>query len=288
MEGLDGFYILNKLRNQALRNQIFDLSQSLNSIGIAPVWLKGATELLKDDWADSARMMVDLDLWAPGGGDHKIITLLDAEGYTILDGYSDDLCDHHFAPRRKDFQPAVIELHRSIYGGSFTDILSDAEALQRVEWIDWEGNRIGRLCEPDRLMNSYIQCIDHHGNLNRKDDRRITAILNLGKTLDFLERFRAAAEETKSEFFKRLDTNVRHEEAGKFFSIMSAYFGLDVNLGIDGPFLKSIVFGSTYPRLVYARFFAAHVLDSVARGRLGPPKLWGSKLFGHIKILIDS
>ncbi|RTL81200.1 MAG: hypothetical protein EKK29_18365 [Hyphomicrobiales bacterium] len=285
-EALEGVYLLNRERNRALRAQMLELSHLLNGLGVAPVWLKGATTLLNEDWAASARMMVDLDFWIEDERAYdNILATFDLDGYQTCEGDTGEnhLEHHHFAPRYKKGRPASVEFHKSPCELKFQDLLDGARAIDRVEWIAWEGTEIGQLCAVDRLMNSYLQCISFHADVNRPDDRRLTAVAHFSKTLDFLERFAASQTSTKDEFFQRLRAGRRMSDARKFFSILKLYFGLEAGLDVDASFLKSIVFATRHPKFVYARYMAGHAWKTVIDGRLGPPGAWWTKIYRHAR-----
>lgn len=284
-EALEGFYVLNNHRNGALRDQVLELSLLLNSENITPVWLKGATNLIREDWRLSSNMMVDLDFWIPAEEEHETtLKLMAKDGYVTIDDYPDEIyLDHHFAPRFKDSYPASVEFHRHICGAVFNDILNDEHAIHRIEKVFFEGTNVGQLCLADRLMNSYLQCIHFHGDINTQEhDRLLTKVISFRKTLDFLERFADSPETARQEFFHKLYSSSRFHDTRRFFSVLNVFFGLDARIEIDIAFLQSINFATKHRRLLYGKYMFKKILNYTATGRLGHPNGWTQKLSRHL------
>jgi len=285
-EALEGFYVLNNARNQALRNQVLELTQLLNANNIIPIWLKGATNLIREDWILNSNMMIDLDFWIPDEGQYAtVLKLLADDGYRTIEDYPDKnyVNHHHFAPRFKDSYPASVEFHRHICETDFDDLLNDRLAINRIELFQFKETTVGQLCSIDRLMNSYLQCIHFHGNLNIEEhERLLTRIISFRKTYDFLERFSDASDVVRGEFFHRLNSSNNCDDSRKFFSVLSVFFGLDANIEIDEFFLQSIYFSTENHRFLYGKYILNKILSYAANGRLGSASGWRKKISQHL------
>lgn len=159
-EVLNGVYELNRHRNTLLRRQMRDISHALADAGLAPIWLKGAAELLEPGWAGIGRMMNDLDVWLPDAADQsKALACLASLGYSVMAGFQDDEWEdsHHYAPWVNDAWPARIETHRYVVDSRFAALLPDDGALAAVDWMEWRGCRVGRLGPEHRALHALVQ-----------------------------------------------------------------------------------------------------------------------------------
>lgn len=151
---------LHRKRLRRLRAQMREVTEALNHAGVTPVWLKGAVELTRPDWADSHRMMLDIDMWIIDPADQRrAIDTLHAIGYRIPDKTSDAEWEgaHHFAPRVRDKTPVAVETHRSVIDPAHRGMLPDVRAAAGVIWSSWDGLRIGRLGDAERVLHAMVQ-----------------------------------------------------------------------------------------------------------------------------------
>lgn len=275
-ETLDGFKCLNTLRNARLRRQMLEVSTALNAAGVSPIWLKGANNLMPADWLHSGRMMLDLDLWLPDPAQRNTaLTCLERLGYLVPDEYSDVNFDssQHLAPRLRDGEAAQIELHRTIVHPQVAPLLPDREALARVDWFDWEGERVGRLNLTDRLMHSYIQCTEMSG------DAMFRARIPLMKVLDFVELAITSGDAFRSNaFLGKLEQSPWCSRSRQFLTYVAHDFGLASPLPFDGSYLLRRRLAREFPRLMYGRLFLSRVDCVFREGRIGSPLHWWPRL----------
>ncbi|MPT22694.1 MAG: hypothetical protein E2577_06565, partial [Starkeya sp.] len=171
----------NTERNEGLRRQMRRVTAAFNAAGLEPVWLKGALTLLPPDGPAAGRQMMDLDVWLPeAAAQHRGAEVLrglgyDAEGYESKEGA-------HYPPYFHPAEMARIELHRTVLEPDQSALLPPEEAAQGVEWLAWEGLRIGRLDPHARLLCSLAQCSNPGGWWLG------TAEIPLMKALDFVQR----------------------------------------------------------------------------------------------------
>lgn len=281
-EALEGFHTINALHNARLRQQMLDVTKLLNGIGVAPVWLKGATHLLVPDWRNATRMMLDLDFWVPDAVRHPaVLACLEQAGYLVPDEYTEKDYDasHHFAPRMREGEPARIEIHRHLVSSETGALLDDREALPGVEWFEWEGRQIGRLAAQDRLMHSYIQCTEM--SFETMEQGRIP----LMKSLDFVERVVALGGAVPADRVALLDRLPWRANARRFFSFLEREFGLPSPLQPDDRYLRRMKWAIAYPRATYGLYILEHAFNVIRSGRAGSPRDWWPKLSRHLEQL---
>ncbi|CAK0743980.1 conserved hypothetical protein [Gammaproteobacteria bacterium] len=280
---LEGFHTLNALHNVRLRQQMREVSGLLNSVGLRPIWLKGATHLMAADWKNSGRMMVDLDFWLPEAAQHvPALACLSNAGYAIPDQYHgmDFSKSHHHAPLMREGESVYLEVHRQVVATHISALLPDVAAQAQVEWLDWEGYRVGRLAASDRLMHAYIQCAEMNGNsiaLGR---------ISLMKILDFLDRLDDLCWTTPPpEWFAQLDCPPWRKNARRLFTFLEHDFNLASPLPRDGYYRRRLAGFLTYPKATYGLYLLEHIRNGFISGRAGSPRHWWRKLVYHLEIL---
>lgn len=280
-QALEGVYTLNTLHNTRLRQQMLSVTTALNEVGIPPIWLKGATHLLASDWAQSGRMMLDLDLWIPDlEGQAMVLTCLEEAGYVIQPEWraKDFSQTQHFAPRVKEGEPARLEVHRTIVNAQASALLPNDQALPRVDWLTWEGTKVGQLSAADRLMHSYIQCAE----MNDLSLGRVA----LMKALDFVERAIALDLPAQPQaWMARVDQAPWQVTARQFLTFLDRDFGLPSVMAPDHRFLRTMDWRLTYPRSLY---LADQVCTRLLTGRAGSPTQWWGKLDRYMTRLRQS
>lgn len=276
LETLEGFKSLNTLRNARLRKQMLEISAALNAIGIVPVWLKGANNLIADGWQDSGRMMLDLDFWLPDPKQMVAAQLcLEQLGYLVPDEYISSNFERcqHLAPRFREGELARIEPHKNIVAPAVSALLPDCEARDRVEWLDWEGLRVGRLSMPDRMMHSYIQCTEMSGH------SMFLARISLMKVLDFVSLAHVSGEAFHAtQFLEKLGQLPWRLRSRQFLSYVAHDFGLMSPLPFDGSYIFRRRLAHAFPRLMRGRLFLHLASRVVLEGRLGSPRSWWPRM----------
>lgn len=172
----------NTERNEGLRRQMRRVTAVFNAAGLEPVWLKGALTLLPPDGPAAGRQMMDLDVWLPEpAAQRRAAELLRGLGY-VSEG-AEGVSPRHFPGFFHTDEMARIELHHSVVA-PYDALLPDDEAAQGLEWLEWEGLRVGRLDPRARLLCSLAQCSNPGGWWLG------TAEIPLMKALDFVQRVR--------------------------------------------------------------------------------------------------
>ncbi|WP_245261626.1 nucleotidyltransferase family protein [Ancylobacter sp. FA202] len=152
----------NAERNEGFRRQMRTVSAAFNAAGLEPVWLKGALTLLPPEGPAAGRQMMDLDVWLPQeSAQRAAMQVLRGLGY-VSEG-PENVSPRHFPGFFHPDEMARIELHHSVVA-PYEALLPDDEAAQGVEWLDWEGLRIGQLDPMGRLLCSLQQCTDPRGS----------------------------------------------------------------------------------------------------------------------------
>ncbi|HPE70979.1 MAG TPA: nucleotidyltransferase family protein [Candidatus Competibacter sp.] len=131
---------LNTERNRLLRRHLLHIGERFNRIGVQPLVLKGARDLLSDPLEESqgARLMGDLDLLVPRDSLDACTELLIAQGYRPQTGHSWEN-HHHTAPLLHSTEPVKIELHRHIVYTAWQALLPTDGAWQIARPLTVDG-----------------------------------------------------------------------------------------------------------------------------------------------------
>jgi hypothetical protein len=109
-EYFEGIAFLNRQRNSCIRAEAVFAASILNQNGVAPIFLKGAANLLSGLYADPAsRFMLDIDILVPQESLAHCVAAMHREGYQTLS--IPDPCAHHYAPLARPDSAVSIELH---------------------------------------------------------------------------------------------------------------------------------------------------------------------------------
>ena len=246
---LRGFYDLNLIRNAEIYEQMSEITLALNEKNIAPIWLKGASHLLKNGWKSSSRMMLDIDFWIPDPSSHQDAFLaLENIGYYTRSIY--DFDHHHYPPLCKDRMPVIIEFHKTIVDKRFTDLLPDDQALEDINWISENGLRLGELSQRDKTLHALIQCIENDPVFWMSCQSSVTSM----KFYDFmllLKQDITIIEQLIKVYESKLDARWS-KNFQEFFVFLTKYFGYVSPFPPDPFLLKKLDFNSRHPRLSYA------------------------------------
>jgi len=138
-EHLSSIYFINEKRNGQIIEQAHKLIAILNSIGIEPVFLKGAGHLLQDLYFDPGdRIMSDIDILIPEDALPKVAKILYEYGYFHPEEFKDDDFEkhHHLPGFEHKNEAAMVEVHHSVYPANFQKILSNNEIYQEKKRIE--------------------------------------------------------------------------------------------------------------------------------------------------------
>ncbi len=263
-QALEGFFDLNVLLNSRLRAQVKAVSACLNRHDIVHVWLKGATHLLRADWQQSPRTMLDLDVWIPHPSQHDAAFKQLAElGYESLEEEGGHLLGegHHYPSLFKNGESARLEFHASLVRSRYAPLLPDGPALNQAQLNEWEGEKIGVLNPLDQAMHAYIQCVHMSGN------QFLTGQVTLMKTHDFVERLMLAGPNAlKSESFQCLHQKPWSEPANMFFSYLKHTFGVASDFNTNTLYEDRL----RHPRLARLSNFYQRTLNCIREGQVGP------------------
>jgi hypothetical protein len=162
VEHLTGIYSLNLNRNLQIIEQSHELIRILNSIGIEPIFLKGAGHLLQNLYRDLGdRIMSDIDILIPAEDIQKATQLLYKNGYSHpAELKDDDFEEHHHLPgfENKNY-PAMVELHHTVLPGKYQNLISNAEIFLAKKKI--EG------------FNACVMSVNHQRLLNFVHDQLV-------------------------------------------------------------------------------------------------------------------
>lgn len=297
VDALEGFFELNVLRNASLREQLIETTELLNAVRIDPIWLKGATYLLGPEWKSSGRMMLDIDFWIPDPQDQQTALLeLKRAGYGRMPEYDSDdpygARHHHFAPLIRADRPAPLELHRNVVSESFRSLLPDAAALERTQWVTWNGKRIGVLSPCDRAMQAYIQCAEMEACF-WLDPRFSSSLMKIGELQNRLAEL--DDDDLATMFLLPLQRVPWSAFASELFTLLERDFGAMFDFPTDQRSLKRKelkfaqlwlrrrAFVEHHPRLLYSASMAKAAFRSIWSGSCGLPQHWPRKLSYHLQ-----
>lgn len=278
-QALEGFFDLNVELNGIRRNQIHAISECLNQKNIDHIWLKGATHLLREDWQQSPRTMLDIDIWIPDQSKHKhAFEQLHGLGYASLDPTVGQVIGrgHHYPALYKPDESAGLELHQHLITRKLFELLPDATALPKVEWLTWREQKVGVLDLTDQALLAYVQCAQMSAN------QFLTGQVTLMKTHDLIERLlQAGPGVLESEQFSRLTKDPWRRRANMFFTYLAHAFGFESQFERHSGYEDRL----RYPALASItklQGFTQRTVDCVKEGRVGPLKELPHRIWRNI------
>ncbi len=172
---------LNRARNATLRNELLDIARRLNAIGLTPLPLKGAANLLAGLYDDPAeRLLLDLDLLVPSARLAEASATLRAAGWRTLGPAT----AHHAAPLGRPGDAAALELHAQPLDLPWQALLPADEMLSTAAPCTLEGVQLALPGAPQRLLHALAHgALGDHGmalgrlNLRDLDDATRLAAL---------------------------------------------------------------------------------------------------------------
>lgn len=161
-------YEQNKLRNEALRDQLSSLIVALNTHGIEPLLLKGMAELFIPRLPDpEMRFVGDIDLLIPESDLERAVEIALSLGYrpragemTIAPG------EHHYPALFHPECRAAVEIHRTLGRKRFVNRFHSAELFARARRRSQDGMRFLVLNETDAAVYLAYHTQLHHLNLD--------------------------------------------------------------------------------------------------------------------------
>jgi hypothetical protein len=185
----DGMATLNRQRNDLIRVETLGLTRILNGVGIRPIFLKGAANLLAGLYPDRAqRMMLDVDVLLPAGQLMAGVTALHANGYNQLSDIGIP-AHHHYPPLGQPGATASVELHVEPLDYMARRFLSGAEIAEQAVELSIEGARFAVPSTFCRLVHgvAHTHFSDHAYILGQLSLRELldTALLTSTETIDW-------------------------------------------------------------------------------------------------------
>jgi hypothetical protein len=150
---------LNRLRNSRLQDQLVTLLKSLNAVGVVPVVMKGAVQLLDSRFDIGSRVMFDIDIWTPNAVDQQTaMSCLLRLGYDMRGTMEEFKECQHLPPFFLDGELARIELHHSMVKPTYTALIDEASVVSGLSEQSFNGVKFLLLDNFDAIKLSYIQC----------------------------------------------------------------------------------------------------------------------------------
>jgi hypothetical protein len=185
----EGMATLNRQRNERLRAEAIDMARILNSVGITPVFLKGAANLFGGLYPDPAqRIMLDLDALISTEQLTIAVRAMQAHGYNELVDTAFP-AHHHYPPLGRAGGTASIELHTTPLDFLAPPLLSSAEIVEHATELSIEGVRFAVPSACCRLVHCIVHThfSDHayiYGDLSLRE-LLDTALLSRAETIDW-------------------------------------------------------------------------------------------------------
>jgi hypothetical protein len=138
----DGMATLNRQRNEQIRDTALALADRLGSIGVAPVFLKGAADLLTGLRRDPGeRLQLDIDVLVPRDRLDECVNRLRRDGFESQ-LHTNSPLSHHAAPLWRPGDAAEIELHTQPLAYPFDAMLPAAELLATAQRVVVAGHAV--------------------------------------------------------------------------------------------------------------------------------------------------
>lgn len=203
-EYLHAVWSLNRQRNRMLRQALVSVCSHLNTIGIAPLLLKGAAGLVPEGKYPGAddRIMADLDLLVPPDQLQEAQNILQGAGYSpMFHGRRAELSrknnTKHDVPLEAADTPVRIELHRTVFATGKAPIINLDSVWKQAETVRLQGAEMTLPDATFRMLHHFV----HH----RFDDMGFAHnVLDLRRLYEF------------TLFCRTWDQEIRYEELNRF------------------------------------------------------------------------
>jgi hypothetical protein len=181
----DGMETLNRERNRALRAEALSVARILAGIGVEPVYLKGAADLLDGGRDPAERFQIDLDLLVPPARLEACVARLRDQGYQPQLHTASPLA-HHAAPLWRPGGPAWIELHHAPLAYPGTRLLPGEQLAARARRLAVEGVAVRVPAAEHRILLAVAHAgiTDFGAALGRAELRLLQDLAHLGRSGD--------------------------------------------------------------------------------------------------------
>lgn len=182
---LEEIHRLNRARNAALLDQLFEVIALLNRAGIEPVILKGGAALLTGLYPDPGdRFLLDLDLLVAEGEIDAVVAALKEAGYRVPAELDEVLAGYrlakHVPPLVRPGAPASVEPHRRLLGDDLSGLDAVGVIARSLPAPGLPAGAAARILEPtDALLFCFAHSEIDHGH-HRK------GVIDLRQLVEFL------------------------------------------------------------------------------------------------------
>ncbi|MBN1597153.1 MAG: nucleotidyltransferase family protein [Bacteroidales bacterium] len=160
-------YDLNLDRNMEIIKQIKAINLLLNSHGIAPLYMKGAGNIIDSLYSDlPERLMHDIDILVPGEHLEPVITALLNDGYRSFSEIKPEKLKtaKHYPPLSKTGNKVTLEVHRFPVGHQYTKIINTDEIWKERKQIDDYGTCYV-MSDHHKIIHNFVHSqLMHHGH----------------------------------------------------------------------------------------------------------------------------
>lgn len=280
--------------NERVRDEIVEVGNILNGIGVVPLQLKGGAHLFADLYPDPAiRQMADLDILVLSSRLDESVMAMKKSGLVELSSYQHPRAHHHAALGRDDLV-VPIELHHDVLACPHGTFLTSKEMFASSLQVTKHGVRIALPSATHAVIHNiaHAQLNDHDSVYGRIDLRGLLDLALLSnvhaKAIDWDEvyrRFIDARHQTALEYHmhwaRRLGAKVpsrsRMSVTSKLLYRRAAYQVLKPNLtGLSVRLLRPLV------------LLRRELSDSLLRRRLAGNLLTLEWWRRHLRMLTDA
>lgn len=224
---------LNRERNVLLREELHRVTGWLNDIDIRPVVLKGAINLIGEQYPGSDdRVVGDLDLLVPEERLEEAFEHIQREDYAVAPGYAPDFLrsHHHAPPVLHGGKPVTVELHRHLCREALRPLLPTPSYLENAIELEWRGRALRLPGPTDRVMHTFLHDqLQDRGYANRH--------LSLRSLLEFCGQTHAVAASVDwAQIGQRLGTvesNTPRKAWQAWLAAAEDWFGLELSRGAE-------------------------------------------------------
>jgi len=229
LDYLEAFYSLNLDNNRRYEDQLAELIQTLNRIGVRPLLLKGAATLVTGLYpTPGERYIGDIDILIPPDKLAEILIVLGEIGYApkttdqpppTAEDFVKQRKSHHYPAVRSLAWPIWVELHIHPVHLSVAECLTAEEMVQDATLFSWRGGEC--------LLPSPTHFVMHNIIHSYFVDYRMGASLRLRQLFEFVHVNRVYAAQIDWAAIQQRFNSSRYYRTGLcyYMALANAYLG---------------------------------------------------------------
>ncbi|MBN1597150.1 MAG: nucleotidyltransferase family protein [Bacteroidales bacterium] len=161
---LKRIYDLNFERNTEIISQVDSVNLLLNKHGIAPLYMKGAGNIIDGLYTDiGERIMHDIDILIQEEQWNPVISALLQDGYCAFSESIPGKTTKHYPPLYKSGNKITLEIHRAPVDNEHTRLISTKEIWDNRKQINGHGDCYVMSNHHKIILNFIHSQLTHHG-----------------------------------------------------------------------------------------------------------------------------